>query len=90
MFFKLHKMEEENKKEAPEEIKKKMVRVYDLMDTIYDLKESVKDNQTEMDNLYGEIIEYMDTTGNTQFTTDDGVFELKKSIKYTKKRKIKK
>jgi hypothetical protein len=78
----------EENREAPEEMKKKMIRVYDLMDTIYDLKESVKDNQTEMEDLYSEIIEYMDTTGNTQFTTDDGVFELKKSIKYTKKKKV--
>lgn len=70
-----------------DEIKAKVVRVYELMDEISDIKESIKDRQAEMDDLYTEIIEYMDETGNSQLKTDDGIFQVKKSIKYTKNKK---
>lgn len=70
-----------------QDIKVKIVRIYELMDEVNDLKDSIKDRQAEVDDLYTEIIQYMDETGNSQLQTDDGIFQVKKSLKYTKNKK---
>jgi regulator of replication initiation timing len=72
---------------SEQEIKVKIVRIYELMDEVNDLKDSIKDRQAEVDDLYTEIIQYMDETGNSQLETDDGIFQVKKSLKYTKNKK---
>lgn len=72
------------------EIKGYILRVYDLMEEITDRKAEIKERNQELDELYDKIANHLENSGNNILQTEDGEFELKKSIKFSKRKGSKK
>jgi uncharacterized coiled-coil DUF342 family protein len=70
-----------------EQVKEQIIRVYELMNEISELKESVKERNQELNGLYESIGEYLKTSGNEVLKTDSGEFALSTSVKYNKKKR---
>jgi hypothetical protein len=73
--------------ETEGEVKQKIIRVYELMNEISELKDSVKEKNLELNELYESIGEYLKNSGNEVLKTESGEFCLNTSVKYNKKKR---
>lgn len=71
---------------AEQDLKDKILRIYELMEEISDRKTEIKERNTEMDALYDSIASHLEQSGSTVLETEDGEFELRKSIKFSKRK----
>ena len=69
------------------EVKDKIIRVYELMNEISELKDNVKERNQELNELYESIGEYLKQSGNEVLKTESGEFALTQSVKYNKKKR---
>ncbi len=74
-------------KDQTKELTDKVIRFYELTNEINELKESVKERNNELNDLYTQFAEYFKQTGESVIHTESGKFELLHTVKYNKKKR---